>query len=368
VRHAVALALVLVLVPLARGDDSEDRPIPPDVAARLALRQLVGRQERDGSFAEPHPQGFKLYERYVDGTNGLAGLAILAHVPDHPSVQKAMGHVLSRQRDDGCLAPKASKCNLEHGYCLQFLVEVALAHRAGDLELDSARWAALDRAITRAAGYLVREQLADGSWSYGAERSYRETATWTPVMEALLLARRLGLALPPRVVRAGLAYLDSRRLADGWLNGENERVSSPHMSASILAVLECVGDDAAAYRAWSRELVAALPGRGYLDRWGYEPTDPKIDQYAALKQDLAARRILYGTYYVTLCHARRGDRGAFLAWHARVAAHLVAHRAGEVWTSTAGEVASTSLALLTLGAARGRLALYGDLGGVPALR
>ncbi len=344
-----------------------------DRAVARAIDLLIERQQSNGSFEERRPKGVKLYERHSDGAHGVAGLAIMAQRGYCPAVQKTLDYLLSRQREDGCLSPHGTKCNLEHSYCTQLLIEVALAQQRGAAEVPPRKLNRLYQGIRMAVGYLIGQQHLDGGWPYagpvaGWYSKYLESATWVPVMEALLLARNLGLRLPPGTLHRGLHYLKSREKPDGFLNGLKEKhIISPHVTCAVLAVLEALpGKRTRSWREIGWRYVRCLPSAGYFERWGFEPTDPKLDQFAKLKKTLGARRHLYGHHYLMLCHTRSGDRPAFQEHYARVVKHLLANRTGEVWSSTAGELASTSLAVLALCAPHGRLALYGKLGRNPA--
>lgn len=361
-------ALALCVLPLA---GSGELPAADRAAAR-AIDLLIQRQRPNGSFEERRPKGFKLYERHSDGAHGVAGLAILAQRGYCAPVEKVLDYLMDRQRSDGCLSPRGTKCNLEHAYCLQLMIEVALAQQRGAAFLHPRRAARLQRAIKMAVGYLVAQQTPGGGWPYagpvrGWYSRYLESATWVPVMEALLLARNLGLRLPPATMQRALTYLETREKPDGFLNGAKEKqVISPHVTCAVLSVLEGIpGKATRSWRSKGWRYVGGLERAGFFKAWGYEPTDPKLDQYAELKVVLGARRHLYGHWYLMLCHTRGGDAGRFARHYDRAARHLLANRTGALWSSTAGELASTGLAVLSLSAPHRRLALYGRLGNVP---
>ena len=137
---------------------------------------------------------------------------------------------------------------------------------------------------------------------------------------------------------------------------------SPHVTCAVTSVLEGVpGPRASAWRRLGWSYIDGLESSGFFSQWGFEPTDPKLDQFAKLKLDLGARRHLYGHHYLMLCYTRRANQAEFKRHYARAAKHLLANRSGDLWSSTAGELASTSLAVIALSAPHRRLTLYGKL-------
>lgn len=353
-RRSLISMLILCLAAPVFGQAPVQR-----TAAWRAAAQLAKRVTATGALTERKPQGFKLYERHSFGTHGVVGLALLAEGSQLPAARRLMRYLIGSQNSQGSLAPRGNKNNLEHGYALQFLLEMRLAEMAGDLELTATESLRLVKAIRSALRFVAGAQLADGSWPYNLDRTYRETATWVPLLEALLLARAAGEPMPRKTVERAMAYFADQLRPDGVMNGEKERVVSPHACVAALSVLECLDarDDerVPAWRERCRAWSASYRERGLYRRWIYEPTNPEIDQWAKLKVDLGARRKLYHLHYRTLAETRRGVSRE----RAEIVAHLLKYREKNgTWTSTAGDLASTALAVIALSADRRRLTLY----------
>ena len=303
----------------------------------------LGRDPTDPSLDVPVRQ-----QSGINADSGITGLALLAflgagHTPydgeyaDH--VDRGLRWLVSQQTEDGFLGGKAAR--YARMYC-HGMATIALGE-AYAMTHDPA----LRNPLERAVGFILEEQLLDGSWRYGG----KVTEDGKPVvgdmsifgwqLMALRSAALAGIPVPPEALEKARGYLrNAAQVRNGGLAAyggyRNDTRVRPAMTAEALYCRQLL-KMTAGNAAQSQEAVSFV--------MQYLPTRASID--------------LYFWYYGTLSVYHHGDRETWLTWNAAMRDTLVAdqvmtgHAVGSweprfPWGDYGGRVFSTAMSTLCL--------------------
>lgn len=288
-RRAAALGLAVVaatlLVPASavRGQDDElilDRPAhvtPRTVQAiERGVRWLATRQRRDGAWVEGGGMG-----SYPVAMTALAGMAFLGH-GDTPTrgkyattVRRAVTYLTDpRQasRSNGLITSRGSgeesRSMYGHGFSLMFLAQ-ALGDDGDPL---------LQRRIIDVLGKGIeltgRAQSGRGGWLYTPDSSGDEGSVTVTQVQALRACRNAGMAVPVRIVRQAVSYIEQSAQPDGGIAYQaGGSGSQPAITAAAVAVLYNAGqyDSPIARRCldFCRQRIDVRGGGGGFGHWFY---------------------------------------------------------------------------------------------------
>lgn len=303
----------------------------------------LGRDPTDPSLDVPVRQ-----QSGVNADSGITALALLAflgagHTPYDgeyaDQVDRGLRWLVSQQTEDGFLGGKAAR--YARMYC-HGMATIALGE-AYAMTNDPALRGPLERAV----GFILAEQLTDGSWRYGG----KVTEDGKPVVGdmsifgwqvmALRSASLAGIAVPPQALDKARGYL--RNAAQGQNGGlaayggyRNDTRVRPAMTAEAQycrQILKMTANNAAQSQEAVDYVLQYLPTRGSVD--------------------------LYFWYYGTLSVYHHGNRASWVQWNSSMRDTLVAdqvttgHAAGSwdaryPWGDYGGRVYSTAMSTLCL--------------------
>lgn len=217
---ALAVALTAGAGSLARSEDKPPRPRSPEVdqAIRLGVCALTSAQATRGCYGE--------VTGYPVAITAMAGLAVLAANADalHDRVVLRAHAYLREAQREGSWQPEASGTWMHcQGFATLFYAElygrVLLARGDVPGELDKAELrATTEKAVAR----LARAQCESGGWGYFPQAGTDEGSTTVCVVQALRAARNFGIAVEPRVLERGFAYLKRTQNPDGGFRYTSE--------------------------------------------------------------------------------------------------------------------------------------------------
>ncbi len=169
--------------------------------------------------------------------------------------------------------------------CLVGLLGVTSTMAAAAEPTPSERVAALDRALTRAAGYLIEHQDRDGAWRSEIYGPFKDGGSLTSLVLQALYATPASRELEP-AYRKGVAYLTAMAQPDGTIDAGKFGLTYPvYTSAGAVSILSqpCNARQRKARDAWlaylrERQLTEALgwqPADKPYGGWGYSPRLPR---------------------------------------------------------------------------------------------
>lgn len=209
-----AIVLLFSVLPALGQADSAQRPAP-DRAKLLstAVAALLEMQEPDGDW--PYEGVYRVHNEiplgYRVGGTAIVAEALLFAAPDdaraRTAIDRGVAFILGRL-DDPLMAPSTKDAYdvrvWGHCYALELFCRLRAARRLGGHAKPAGEW------IPRLVRTLVEEQLRDGGWNY-ADHRRQATFVTAPVVQALLLAKSQGEAVPEAVfAKARRALIRSR--------------------------------------------------------------------------------------------------------------------------------------------------------------
>ncbi|MBI3271173.1 MAG: hypothetical protein HYZ53_19370 [Planctomycetes bacterium] len=311
-------AIALSILVLCSGGRKFGPDLASDDVERAAARGrafLLARQAADGSFA---PAGAA--SRLRLGVTALAALVL-----EGETQHRAVAFLRACQRPDGLVADRLERHPWgawEHAYAT-----FAFA-RSPEARVE----------LERAVGWILRAQAPDGSWSYFPQPAdgYVQSGIQASLLEALLLARRRGVAVPASVLARAADYLEKQQLSEGAFRNHEFQQPTYEVSAVAVAALAAMG------RHPSLRFLETRDARAFLQNL---PEATGGDRCACYDRGYH----LFGLFWTTVAYRRAGDDDRFERWFAEVAAGLLrAQRPDGGWDGWFGPEYATALALLTL--------------------
>lgn len=339
-----------------RHYEHEGEVLGPEESLRAGLGWLAAQQEEDGKL--PAGEAYPGYpQRFHVAVTSLGGLALLLDPAFEEAAEKALSYVLSCSHDDGYLydSSPSFKGMWEHGFGTLFLAEMLRHQRAqGEDTTD------LEAALRKAVALIERVQNLDGGWGYRAlPDPHAEVGPGAAMLDALLLARRVGVPVQERTIRRALKSQAALMLPPRPETVQGEwRSFSYEANAFVLASL--LGWKERPDTAVYLEALESVAPEAYFR--AYTETTVMNGVYWATGNHTL------GLLYSALAFRRLGEAhaDAFGAWHADVAARLAeVQRADGAFKGWFGDVYGTAFACLTLGARSDRLAWFHAAAGTP---
>lgn len=231
------------------AESSDVRELPPHVTRRTVdaiekgVRFLARTQRRDGSFREKGGMG-----TYPTAMTALAGMAFLGH-GDTPTRGRYAAKVRlavlfltdpRQARRSGLITASGggeeARSMYGHGFSTMFLAQ-ALGE-GGDPALEQR----IKRVLRGAIELTARSQSAAGGWLYTPDSTGDEGSVTVTQVQALRACRNAGLAVPFKVIKKAVAYIESSSQPDGGIAyNAGGRGSQPAISAAACAVLYNAG-------------------------------------------------------------------------------------------------------------------------------
>jgi hypothetical protein len=359
-RRPVALALLVsVLASQVLAGDRPKGPRETEEALESALGWLVRHQDEDGhwdaaGFSRRCQGGACSGAGLRDFNVGLTGLAALALVKAGGHAEPARKAIdwLVAQQDGatGRFGPAYGELMYNHAIATQAVAEAFLRDKR------PAEGAALEKAVT----FLESARNEGLAWRYTPRCGQNDTSITTWCVQALVAARRAGVAADDACFQGSLAWLDKATSAEGetgydrlgsgeiFVPGKNEQwLGHPTMTAAAIHIRCTVGDRSKAgglLAFGSRLLLQDLP------RWDAGAEKPTVDFY-------------YWHHGTLAFLAFEGASGAgFKKWQKAVVGAIRPHQrpkggcaegswdaeAVDRWAYAGGRVYATSLNALTL--------------------
>lgn len=251
---ALAAALLVAAVPVApaaraqQDDLIADRPphvTPATVQAiERGLRYLSTQQRRDGAWVEGGGMG-----SYPVAMTALAGMAFLGHgdTPTRgkyaPVVRRAVTYLTDpRQasRQNGLITSRGSgeegRSMYGHGFSMMFLAQCL--GDDGDADLQKKIMDVLQKGVELTG----RAQSGRGGWLYTPDSGGDEGSVTVTQVQALRACRNAGMAVPVRIIRQAVSYIEQSAQPDGGIAYQaGSSGSQPAITAAAVAVLYNAG-------------------------------------------------------------------------------------------------------------------------------
>lgn len=283
---AAALLVLGALRPAAvRAQDPAEELVtdrPQHVTARTqqaierGLRYLAQQQRRDGAWVEGGGMG-----SYPVAMTALAGMAFLGH-GDTPArgkfaanVRRAVTYLTDQRqasRTTGLITSRGSGEEMRsmygHGFSMMFLAQCL--GDDGDPQLQKRILEVLQKGVELTG----RSQSGRGGWLYTPDSGGDEGSVTVTQVQALRACRNAGLAVPVRIVRQAVAYIEASAQPDGGIAYQaGSQGSQPAITAAAVAVLYNAGQyDSPIARAsldFCRTRIDVRGGGGGFGHWFY---------------------------------------------------------------------------------------------------
>ncbi len=204
------------------------------------IEQLATTGPRDAAIARG--LDFLRQSQHPDGSVGatvpvaVSALAVMAHLaagyaPDDRQhgawIRRAIGYVLASQDVHGYFGGRDHSRMYGHGICTLALAEALGMCR--DEELDERIRTALERAVavTVGAARLKRDPANSGGWHYTPDDDGADLSLSGWQLLSLHACEQVGIAVPPEVISAGVAYARRLTTADGRVGYNNPNEDHP---------------------------------------------------------------------------------------------------------------------------------------------
>lgn len=286
-RHRTAAGFALVasatvaLAPASRAQDELvlDRPalVTPrtEQAIERAVRWLANQQRRDGAWVEGGQMG-----SYPVCMTALAGMAFLGHgdTPTRgkfaPNVKRAVQYLTDPRQagQNGLITSRnsgeESRSMYGHGFSMMFL-----ACALGD-DGDEALQRKIMQVLQKGIELTGRAQSGRGGWLYTPDSGGDEGSVTVTQVQALRACRNAGMAVPVRIVRQAVSYIEASAQPDGGIAYQaGGSGSQPAITAAAVAVLYNAGqyDSPVARRCldFCRSRIDVRGGGGGFGHWFY---------------------------------------------------------------------------------------------------
>ncbi len=212
--HASALAADKPALPAKRP------PLVTEEAEKAidnALKYLSTRQASDGAFRDQG--GFGSYPLSM---TSLAALALLAsgstptEGPYSPQLRKALTFALHCSQRNGLICPRGdneeSRSMYGHGFSMLFLAQVM------GMEEDPERLARIRWVLQKGVALTEKSQSHLGGWLYTPDMTGDEGSVTVTQVQALRAARNAGIAVPKKVIRRAMKYIEKSVQPDGGIS------------------------------------------------------------------------------------------------------------------------------------------------------
>jgi len=261
-------------------EDVLDRPkhITPRAAQALdrGLAYLARQQRRDGAITDGGgPMG-----SYPVAMTALAGVAFLTHGDTlstgrySPVVRRAAQYLTAPAQAgrDGLITGRGSgeegRSMHGHGFAMMFLAQCL-----GD-DGDKALADRITKVLKAGVELTGRSQSARGGWLYTPDSSGDEGSITVCQVQALRACRNAGLAVPVRIIRQAVKYIEDSLQPDGGIAYQaGGSGSQPAITAAAVAVLYNAGeyDSQVAKRCldFCRKSITVSGGGGGFGHWFY---------------------------------------------------------------------------------------------------
>jgi hypothetical protein len=258
----------LFLLLLAARMEAQQLPPAQLRAVTRGLDWLVTRQHTDGHWESE-------VGNYSVAMTGISGMALLLEgsTPQRGkyrvAVDRAVRWLLDHGGRDGRVgesgtADEARGYLWGHGYGLLFLAcayeqEKKLPPLADGLKerFRQRSLQELRQVLERAVVFSANTQTSRGGWGYFAPAvgsDFDEAAPTAVQVQALLAACHAGVAVPQKVLEAGLRYLKDSVL-QARIPGETRiQEQAPVLWAALAITLQAGGDEATHVKQWLRQL------------------------------------------------------------------------------------------------------------------
>ena len=186
-----------------------------EAAIEQGLRYLVSRQSSDGAFRDAGGFG-----TYPVSMTSLAGMALLSSgsTPTEgayaPNVRKTLTFVLHSSRKNGLICrtgAEESRSMYGHGFGMLFLAQIM------GMEEDPERLAKIRWVLQKGVGLTDKSQSRLGGWLYTPDMNGDEGSVTVTQVQALRAARNAGIAVPKKVIRRAMKYLEKSVQPDGGI-------------------------------------------------------------------------------------------------------------------------------------------------------
>lgn len=242
----VRLSMVAVLIEaflLAQPATADvTRRYPPmvdtktDEAIQKGLKYLASRQAADGSWRETGSGG---YSGYPVAMTALAGMALAGSGSTpvegmySPNLSRATIYLIKSAQPNGLICrpgEEESRSMYGHGFSMLFLSQMM------GMEGDPDRMSEIRRVLQGGVDLTGRAQSNLGGWIYTPDANSDEGSVTITQVQALRSCRDAGIAVPKKVIRNAMSYLEKSIQPDGGIAYRVGMVGSrPPISAAAVA-------------------------------------------------------------------------------------------------------------------------------------
>jgi len=242
--RSVAALAAFGLAGLSSASSRADvaRRFPPlvdqktDEAIQRGLKYLASRQAADGSWRETGSSGYTGYPVAMTALSGMA-LAGSGSTPVEgayaPNLSRATIYLLKSAQPNGLICrpgEEESRSMYGHGFSMLFLSQMM------GMEGDNDRMAEIRRVLQNGVSLTGRAQSNLGGWIYTPDANSDEGSVTITQVQALRSCRDAGIAVPKKVIRNAMSYLEKSVQPDGGIAYRVGMVGSrPPISAAAVA-------------------------------------------------------------------------------------------------------------------------------------
>lgn len=313
---AVALALS---APALRAQDGDAKVRVAELSPKTeqaidrALRQMVSRQAKNGSWGREHPA--------AQTALTLMAFMVKGNFPDHAPfgdpMARGVDYLLKTGRAGGGYIGESM---YEHG-----LATLALSEAWG----MSSRGDEIRDALKKAVDVILRSQNNEGGWRYQPKPESADVSITVMQIMALASAKEAGILVPDQTVKKALAYVKRCQNANGGFGYQNS--GSPGFARTAAGLM-------------------SMLMLGERDT----PAVQKAIEYLRNNRKDAGGWYYYGHYYAVQAMYQAGE-GHYQRWYPQIRDELLAkQRPDGSW----GEDYSTPMSVLILGVPYRFLPIY----------
>jgi len=326
----------------------KEEPLNRDKSLKAGLKWIASQQEENGSFAPSMEFGKTM--RFRISITSLAGMALMTDPEFKEQVEKTLKFILECSHEDGYVYfdYPSFKGMWEHGFATQFLAEALMQKKKAGENTEE-----LEKKLRKAVELIKLAQNLEGGWGYRAVPDpHAEVGPGAAMLDALLLAKRAGIAVGEDIIKKGLKSQCALMLPPGKATFQGEwRSFTYEANAFVLASL----------LGWKDRPEVSV----YLE--ALEEVDP-ADYFRSYTEQTPMRGAYWtsgyhtlGLYYTAVSCRRMGEeyKGKFEKWHESVCENLAKfqNEAG-TWKGWFGDVYGTAFVCLTIAANEDKLENY----------